>query len=71
MAMKRQPQDYDLICRYVPNYGWLPIVLVEGKEFFRGSFQPTAEAALAECQQYLPRILENWGISLDFQTEGD
>jgi len=48
----------DLISRQVPNYGWLPIIKVEEKEVFRGSFQPSAEDALGECQKYLPQALE-------------
>ena len=35
----------DIVVRYVPRYGFMPIVKVENEERFRGSFYPTSAAA--------------------------
>jgi len=43
---------YDITVRYVPNYGWLPIIFVVGKERFRGSFYKTREQAFAVAAAY-------------------
>lgn len=36
----------DIIIRQVPNYGYLPIITVDGVEKYRGEFQKTAQLAL-------------------------
>lgn len=35
----------DIIVRFVPNYGYLPILIADGKEVYRGDFQKTAQQA--------------------------
>jgi hypothetical protein len=46
----------DIIIREVKNYGYIPIVKDEdGKEVYRGEFQPTAQEALDRCEK---RILD-------------
>lgn len=39
----------DYIIRKVELYGWLPIIEVDGKEVYRGSFQKTPAKALSKC----------------------
>lgn len=47
---------FDIIIRYVPDRGWLPIIKdFKEDELFRGSFHPTAEKAVSDTMQYLPR----------------
>jgi len=38
----------DLIVRVVEGYGYLPIIVQDGKEVYRGEFQETAELALSK-----------------------
>lgn len=35
----------DITVRFVPMYGWLPIISINGKEKFRGSFYKTQALA--------------------------
>ena len=41
--------DMDMVVRYVVGYGYLPIVIVDGKEIYRGEFKTTAEEAFNKC----------------------
>jgi hypothetical protein len=55
-----QIESYDLVQRCVPDHGWLPIIQVNHREVFRGSFQPTAEQALTEAQKYVNQALDEF-----------
>jgi hypothetical protein len=35
----------DIIIRFVADYGYLPIITVDGKEVYRGEFKKTAQEA--------------------------
>lgn len=48
----------DIIIRKVPNYGWLPIIMIDGKEQYRGEFRKTAEVALQYAQTMLAALEE-------------
>ena len=40
----------DIIIREVKGYGWLPMLKDEdGKETYRGEYQPTPEVAMKRC----------------------
>lgn len=45
----------DMIVRIVDGYGYLPIVEVDGKEVFRGSFKEKAVDALIACMEYVSK----------------
>ena len=47
----------DLIVRVVPDYGYLPIVEVDGEEIYRGEFKDNAGDALTMCMI----AAEKWG----------
>lgn len=42
----------DFVIRLVPYYGYLPIVMLDQKEVFRGSFKETPAEALKVCETY-------------------
>jgi len=51
---------FDIVLRYVPNYGWLPIIQdlsepANYMEVFRGSFKKTPDEAMADAIKYLPQ----------------
>jgi len=49
----------DIVCRQVPGYGWLGLIMKDGREEYRtGSFWPDAEQALAACQAMAAKL---WG----------
>lgn len=41
----------DIVLRFVPCHGWLPILVADDQEILRGKFRRTAEEALAVAQQ--------------------
>lgn len=45
-----------LLTPYVPHYGYLPILVMGGKEVYRGEYQRTAIEALTRAQMALTRI---------------
>ena len=45
----------DIVVRCVPSYGYLPIVTVDGKEVYRGEFQPDAQSAFERAEQIAER----------------
>jgi hypothetical protein len=48
----------DITLRLVPGYGWLPIVLLDGAELYRGGrFQETAADALEQAERMMATIL--------------
>ena len=58
----------DIIVRIVPNYGFLPIIMVDGKEVYRGEFQSTHKAAfdravarLDVIAAIMPGVEHNYG----------
>jgi hypothetical protein len=55
----------DFVQRHVPGYGWLPIVIVDNKEVYRGEFQRTSFGAQQKCDaaivRYRKELLENTG----------
>lgn len=48
-----QDQSFDLVARFVPGYGYLPIVIKGGEETYRGEFQRTAIEAIERCEHSL------------------
>ena len=46
MMLRTEPQVFDLTLRFVPGYGWLYLVVINGREEARGEFKPDAAAAL-------------------------
>lgn len=46
----------DITVRFVPNYGWLPIISQDGKERFRGSFYKTQELAYEIVCAYMVKL---------------
>lgn len=47
----------DVIVRYVPHYGYLPIVTIDEKEVYRGEFQSQAYEAFDLANIRLRRYL--------------
>lgn len=45
----------DLVARFVPGYGYLPIVTKNNKEVYRGEFQRSALEAIAVCEIYIEK----------------
>lgn len=45
----------DMIIRYVDGYGYLPIVVVDGKEVYRGEFCDFSLVALGKCEAWVMR----------------
>lgn len=45
--MSAEDGIFDVVLRYVPRYGWLYLLVIDGKEEARGEFKPCASAALA------------------------
>lgn len=53
--------SFDIILRWVPDHGWLPIIEQEKKELYRGEFRPSDDVALAHAQKaYLSLGLKGW-----------
>ena len=51
--------DYvDFVVRYVPSYGYLPILFINGKEVMRGEFKKTAELALKTNEANFNKLKE-------------
>ena len=52
-------KPFDIVLRYVPNYGWIPIIKdISGDadmEVFRGSYKKTPDEAMADAIKYLPQ----------------
>lgn len=51
-----EPQVFDLTLRFVPGYGWLYLVIIDGCEEARGEFKPDAAAALARGLAMVERL---------------
>jgi hypothetical protein len=51
-------KPFDIVLRFVPNYGWFPIIKdISGGgdiEIFRGSYKKTPEEAMTDAIKYLP-----------------
>ena len=47
--------DYTL--RYVKDLGFMPILVIDGEEVYRGEYQGTIEQALEKCELAHERIL--------------
>jgi hypothetical protein len=47
----------DIIIRTVPNYGYLPIITVDGEEKYRGEFKSTAALALSAAEAMLEKLV--------------
>lgn len=39
----------DITVRFVDGYGWIPIIVFDGEEIYRGNFKPTAQLAFDKC----------------------
>lgn len=46
----------DIIIRQVPDYGYLPIITVDGEEKYRGEFQKTAQLALEKALAMIDKV---------------
>ena len=42
----------DFIIRQVDGYGWLPIIIQDGKEVYRGEFQSTPILAMCKALDF-------------------
>ncbi len=51
-----EPQVFDLTLRFVPGYGWLYLVIIDGREEARGEFKPDAAAALSRGLAMVERL---------------
>ena len=58
-----EPQVFDLTLRFVPGYGWLYLVVIDGREETRGEFKPDAAAALARGLAMVERIASDKGAT--------
>jgi len=51
--------NFDIVCRHVPGYGWLGLLLRDGCEEYRtGSFKSDPLAALEACEAMAAKL---WG----------
>ena len=56
------PATYDIIIRRVDGYGWLPIIKdSEDREFYRGEFRASPQAALNAALIFFENHIENQG----------
>ena len=46
----------DFIIRQVDGYGWLPIIIQDGKEVYRGEFQQTPILAMCKALDFSERL---------------
>jgi hypothetical protein len=51
-----EPQIFDLTLRFVPGYGWLYLIVIDGREEARGEFKPSANDALVRGLAMMERI---------------
>ena len=46
----------DLIQRFVQDLGFLPMIIIDGVEVYRGEYQKTPQEALDKCQEMNKQI---------------
>ena len=46
----------DIIVRYVKGLGYLPMLVVDGKEVYRGEYQKTAQAAFGRASAMMEQL---------------
>jgi hypothetical protein len=56
MMATTEPQVFDVTLRFVPGYGWLYLIVIDGIEEARGEFKPDAAEALKRGMDQVQRM---------------